>query len=105
MVCLNRNSLSPAVFSHAVVGGIDSAGKTNSALPTFLLIIIIIVIFIIINIIRWPNGVYIVYHTYTIYKLMEMTKIIQMCVFQWMVPTIQNSMKPFQVRKLFHDHV
>lgn len=28
----------------------------------------------------------------------QWNKVILFCIFQWMVPTIQNSMKPFQVR-------
>uniref|UniRef100_A0A3Q0S9M6 O-acyltransferase n=1 Tax=Amphilophus citrinellus TaxID=61819 RepID=A0A3Q0S9M6_AMPCI len=32
-------------------------------------------------------------------KFLNNTKVTQVYVFQWMVPTIQNSMKPFQVRR------
>lgn len=30
--------------------------------------------------------------------------VIQVCAFQWMVPSVQNSMKPFQVREYTQTH-
>lgn len=92
-------------FLHAAVGGIDTTGMLN---------------IYIIQITQTSIQELLCTHTHTLKHKVQQSVIyrgnicrlksvftnraMQSCVFQWMVPTIQNSMKPFQVCTNTHTH-